>query len=135
MKFDFEVATLGSLAVEAKLPLVANLVEALTSVNIAFLKSHETVRLYESEVRYELMPWTWLDIPAILTRKRADCKSLVAWRLAELRVEESEDARIHFVVQKAREHTVFHVQIQRANGRIEDPSRRLGMRARERNSW
>jgi len=57
-------------------------------------------------------------------RGGGDCEDLAAWRAAELRIA-GEPARV-VVVRSAP--GVLHAVVRRANGRIEDPSRRLGMR-------
>jgi len=57
-------------------------------------------------------------------RGRGDCEDLASWRVAELRRAGERDAR---VIVKRTSPTVLHAMVRRANGRIEDPSRRLGM--------
>ncbi len=104
---------------------IASFVEALAQVDALFLlRNPGAPRLYRSGVRYqEDAPWQ--DVPALLRTKRGDCKSLVAWRLAELR-SEGTSALVH-VVHMAREgEDLFHVQVRRGKS-IEDPSRLLGM--------
>lgn len=112
--------------------------------------------LYESGVEYDREPWAgkfeeFADILTVLRRGWGDCDDLAAWRVAELREigeprlglppEEKADTRIYWRG-KCRFHRphvnlrcagclktqlTMHVQVRRADGRIEDPSRLLGL--------
>jgi len=82
-------------------------------------------------VRYEEEPPgrdEWQDIPETIKRREGDCEDLGCWRLAELRVRSREDARPFVKCSVYGPRTVYHVAVRRAGGRIEDPSRVLGMR-------
>lgn len=92
--------------------------------------------LYHSGVRYEREPWTdreeFADILTVLKRRWGDCDDLAAWRVAELREqgEKGADVRIYWRPphqRKPGKPMVMHVQVRRANGDIEDPSRFLGL--------
>jgi len=138
MKFVWEIGALSILDLESKLPIVASLVNGLAETNLAFLnrKGLAGFELYKSSVRYEMMPSTWRDIPTCLMEGTADCKSLVAWRLAELRLKGEYAAVAHFVVQRRKNnHAIFHVQVKRASGAIEDPSKRCGMKSSDFGVW
>jgi hypothetical protein len=128
----FMLRAFDTLSDEAKMNALVQLLEALTAVNSAYLLEHaRTPLLYESGVRYEEEPPgrdEWQDIPETLARRVGDCEDLGCWRLAELRVREREQASPFIkrsVVGPAR--TVYHVAVRRADGRLEDPSRILGM--------
>ena len=123
---DLDVRSLGFLEPEAAASCIASLVEALVQVNGAFLRQFpKTPALYTSGIVYAESP-AWRDIPGLLAARSGDCKSLVAWRLAELRRQNSK-ALVHVVyIPKGNEH-LFHVQIRKGQA-IEDPSRFLGMR-------
>ena len=128
----FKLRAFDTLSEEAKSIALTHLLEALTSVNVAWLREHlASPRLYESGVRYEEEPPgrdEWQDIPETLARRVGDCEDLGCWRLAELRVRTREQATPFIkrsVVAPAR--TVYHVAVRRADGRLEDPSRTLGM--------
>jgi len=89
--------------------------------------------LYASGVRYRRNdPGERWQLPSeTATRGGGDCEDLASWRCAELRLG-GESCRV--VVQRTGPR-VLHAVVERANGKIEDPSRRLGMgrgRARER---
>lgn len=118
----------GELGLEAAL-------EALAALDRVYLRSHpDTPELYEAGVRYlrdaedrdqgRPRAELWLTVPDVLRVGGADCKCLAAWRVAELR-ELGEDARHHIV--RMGPH-VWHIQVRRADGTIEDPSRELGMK-------
>jgi hypothetical protein len=110
--------------------------DALVAIDMLWLRLNpRTPRLRDSGVRYhhEMIRDEWFDIGAALHDKVADCKGLAAWRVAELRVS-GEDPAAHtskkFV--EIDDPTVgklllYHIQVTRGNGVIEDPSRETGM--------
>jgi hypothetical protein len=128
----FQLRAFDTLTEPAKLDALAHLLEALTLVNVAWLREHpEAPWLYESGVRYEEEPPgrdEWQDIPETIKRREGDCEDLGCWRLAELRVRSRENARPFVKCAVYGERTVYHVAVRRADGRVEDPSRVLGMR-------
>ena len=107
------------------------LLEALVAENVAYLRSHpDTPQLRDSGVRYvEDPPWReeWKDIAETLSRKAGDCKDLVAWRLAELRLQGEVAATARVTVYEDGARVINHITIRRADGQIEDPSRELGL--------
>lgn len=136
MRFACEVGALTIMPTDKKLVVLSTFLESLTATNQVFLRDRPaTPTLYTSGVTYELMPWTWRDVPMLLMARTGDCKSLVAWRLAELRNAGEDGARCHFLVQKRKERTIFHVQVKRADGKIEDPSARVGMKRSNTRTW
>lgn len=109
------------------------LLEALIAANSAYLQTYTNAPwLYASGVTYaeeEDGEDDWTDIPETLQRGVGDCEDLAAWRIAELRVREDETAaRPHVTVTTSGPRVLYHVAVRRADGRIEDPSRLLGMR-------
>lgn len=114
--------------------------EMLVQQNLDYLREHpETPRLRDSGVRYfhEGIVDEWMDIPEALHEGVTDCKSLAAWRVAELRLSgEDPDARCTkklAVVDDpdAGQLMLYHVIVQRSDGCIEDPSTELGMNVAE----
>lgn len=110
-------------------------IESAILVNRAHLRAFpNTPPLYSSGVRYRREPpgvEDFSDIEAIIRRGYGDCAQLVAWRVAELR-ERGEAAGVRIIWRKYTPRgkpRVFHVQVRREDGRIEDPSVRLGMRS------
>ncbi len=88
--------------------------------------------LYRSGVYYqnepEGLPDEALDIPAIMRQGHGDCLHLSAWRVAELRNAGEKKARIAVTRKRlGRGKRLFHVLVRRGNGKLEDPSKRLGM--------
>jgi hypothetical protein len=130
----FQLRAFDALTDHAKIAALEQLLEALTAVNVAWLREHgETPWLYESGVRYQEEPPgrdEWQDIPETLARREGDCEDLACWRLAELRVRSREDARPFVKRTVYGPRTVYHVAVRRPGGRIEDPSRVLGMGTR-----
>lgn len=62
-------------------------------------------------------------IPSVIANKGADCGPLACWRAAELQAR-GERAR---AVPVRMNNRLMHVVVRRGDGRIEDPSRLLGM--------
>jgi hypothetical protein len=129
----FQLRAFDTLTDHARLDALAHLLEALTAVNVAWLREHNGAApwLYESGVRYEEEPPgrdEWQDIPETIRRREGDCEDLACWRLAELRVRSLEHALPFVKCTVFGPRTVYHVAVRRSDGRIEDPSRILGMR-------
>lgn len=94
--------------------------------------------LYSSGVRYQREPWRheeFADVLTVLKRGWGDCDDLVPIRVAELR-EAGEDAKIRMFRRRRRRNAsgnTVHVLVRRGpsaefpRGRLEDPSRFLGM--------
>jgi hypothetical protein len=109
------------------------LLDTLTQININFLKAHpETPNLYDAGVRYQEEPpgrEDWQDIPSTLALKNGDCEDLSCWRAAELRVRHGIAAKPTFIWKmRPSGGYLYHIQVEYPDGRIEDPSRRLGMK-------
>jgi hypothetical protein len=108
--------------------VIGEAMETLILRNLMHLDKHPgTLPLYESGVRYKFNPGMWQDIPSTLRSQTGNCTDLVAWRVAELR-RQKEPAMVHVELVGS---DLFHVSIRRKDGRIEDPSRKLGMRGLE----
>lgn len=109
------------------------LLTALMHVDMLYLKAHPDVPLlYSSGVRYEEEPpgqEDWQDIPTCLKLKVGDCEDLACWRAAEYRVRYGIEA-IPTFIWKVRPNGghLYHILVKLPDGRIEDPSRALGMR-------
>ena len=89
------------------------------------LRAHPAPPLYASGVRYRRSdPQERWQLPSeVRAAGGADCEDLASWRAAELR-ENGERATVTI---KRTSPQVLHAVVVRADGRIEDPSRRLGM--------
>lgn len=115
------------------------LLQALTDINVDYLLSHpNTPLLYQSGVRYKEQAYDlgqedWHEIPAALLAKKTDCKVLAAWRAAELRVR-GIAAQPHLMRQASLRTALgmpdysYHVVVRHPDGRLEDPSKILGMK-------
>jgi hypothetical protein len=128
----FQLRAFDTLTEQARITALEHLLEALTLVNVSWLREQSGAPwLYESGVRYEEEPPgrdEWQDIPETIQRREGDCEDLACWRLAELRVRSLEDAKPFVKCTVYGPRTVYHVAVRRSDGRIEDPSRVLGMR-------
>ena len=121
------VFQLGDLRPEA----LSVLLGALTRINVAYLTRHPaTPALYRAGVRYRAERWRqedWQDIPTTLKRRQGDCEDLACWRAAELRVAGDPGAQAVFRVRATNAGPLFHILVRHGSGRIEDPSKLLGM--------
>lgn len=81
--------------------------------------------LYRSGVRYRQERGTedWNTAPVVLKRGYGDCEDLAAWRAAELRVM---GIPAHGIVKRTGP-KMFHALVLWPDGRVEDPSKILGM--------
>lgn len=113
-------------------PVTQECVEVATAA-LVVLNQHVLRRqpslpwLYESGVRYRHVRGRelWGTIPDVLANPlMRDCKNLAAWRAAELR--ERSNVKAVTRVKQISDH-LMHVVVEWPDGRIEDPSRVLGM--------
>ena len=110
------------------------LLDALVKIDELWLRYKPSLPpLYRSGVYYQQEPQgveDWCDIGEVMRQGFADCEDLAAWRVAELRVRHGINARPYVkkprVIRGGRV-LMYHIQVLLPDGRIEDPSRRLGM--------
>lgn len=109
------------------------LLMSLMHVDCLYLRANkDTPLLYQSGVKYQEEPpgqEDWQDIPTTLKLGIGDCEDLACWRAAELRERYNIMAEPTFIW-KVRPNGgyLYHIQVRYPDGRIEDPSRALGMR-------
>ena len=109
------------------------LAELVRRDEIYLARNPSTPPLYASGVRYVAEPddsERWLTVPEMRAVGHADCEDLVSWRVAELRAAGERGARAFWVSFPPRVSgggILYHVLVRRADGRVEDPSRLLGM--------
>jgi len=87
-----------------------------------FAPLYDTDVYYQRENKKRGMPERWQTITDVYRRGYGDCEDLAAIRVAELRRE-----RIRAVPWFRRKNNIWHVVVKYPNGKIEDPSRILGM--------
>lgn len=99
-------------------------VRGLVALNVALMRRQGGVpRLYTTRVRYRREPRgveQWRTADRVVRSGFGDCEDLAAYRAAELIVHRGEPARV-IVTRTARR--TWHARVQRANGRVEDPSK------------
>jgi hypothetical protein len=105
--------------------------EFLIGINRAYLRDHPTKSLYRSGVVYGRTV-EWDSIPAVIQRGYGDCKSLSAWRIAELREEGVECRPVFRWIRRQNGRKDFHILVavarkSNSHGVWEDPSKTLGM--------
>lgn len=89
--------------------------------------------LYQSGIRYDISQEIergveeWRDIVDLLKIGYGDCEDLACARVAELRIRQGINARIRISWRKVGNRYIYHVTVVWPDGRIEDPSRILGM--------
>lgn len=109
------------------------LLGGLMEIDKLYLREHPaTPSIYDAGVIYKEEPpgrEDWQDIPTSLRRKDMDCEDAATWRAAELSVRQGIDARPTFTwKQRPSGAFLYHIQTTYPDGRVEDPSRTLGMR-------
>lgn len=106
------------------------LLQGLVGINRTWFEQYPaTPHLYDTEVVYrpERSSEVWFDIPSILKRGHGDCEDLACWRVAELNTWGIR-ARPYIKWRKMPSgRMVYHAAVLRPDGKIEDPSRALGM--------
>lgn len=113
---------------------VLYLLEALVNINRLWLKMHpECPGIYESGVRYqrEFDTEDWRDIPTIIKDGGGDCEDLAAYLCAWYRERKGIKCRPFIKWRKYDNFYLYHVLVQMPDGRMEDPSARLGMYDKE----
>jgi hypothetical protein len=109
---------------------LAHLLEALTLVNCVLLGEEALPPLYESGVSYRRESRGtehWKTAPRTFLEGHGDCEDLAAWRAAELRRAGETTAKAVPIRINGR---LWHAVVWRANGDVEDPSKKLGMKGR-----
>jgi hypothetical protein len=131
-------------AERGRIAALETMFEALTRINMAWLKSHKAPLLYQSGVRYRIDPERgdigelWLDAPSILARGFDDCEGLSSFLAAELRCkpQNSVGSRLYPAacvrLKKTRMPGMLHAIVYDPETRqVWDPSRALGMSAKK----
>ena len=116
-----------AVTVPANPEILEALLEGLVRVNEVLLDRSALPPLYHSGARYareRAGSEDWKTCERIYASGSGDCEDLAGWRVAELRRAGEPDAVAVVVPGGPR---IWHVQVQRADGSIEDPSRILGM--------
>lgn len=123
---------------------VRKALDAVVSLNCQTLeKFPRAPRLYSGHPTIVFQPEpqgydSIVDLCEVIRKGHGDCAHLAAWRKAELQVRDGEpeaSLRITWLVKTPRpglRKRLFHVQITRADGSVEDPSVMLGMNPSER---
>lgn len=105
------------------------LLYGLSLANKIFLEYYpKTPKLYDTSVIYRAETETehWSDIPTTLKRGYGDCEDLACWRCGELQ-NQGINALPFIKWRKQDGRTIYHVIVRWPDGRLEDPSRSLGM--------
>lgn len=101
--------------------------EGMTALNTGIIRGSGLPPLFEAGVVYRREPRgreQWLHAAQLVRRGFGDCEDLACYRAADLRVYESEPARVR-VLRTGRK--TLHAVVERADGSIEDVARALGM--------
>jgi hypothetical protein len=105
-------------------------VHSLAMIDRWLVEAGDVPPLYKSGVRFRREPKgveTFRDAKDVWARGHGDCAHLAAWRCGELQaMGEAARLRIKWGWRRGNPR-LFHVLVRRADGRIEDPSRKLGM--------
>ena len=109
---------------------VREIMEGLTRANEGILRARPWLpRIYSSGVRYDHRDPhdPWCDAQAVIENGFGDCDDLAPWRAAELRVRHGIAARVVFTIEQGPVADRWHFIVEHPGGRLEDPSRALGM--------
>jgi len=107
------------------------LLDTLTSIDLLYLARHRVPHLYTAGVRYERETGgreNWQEIATTLRLRRGDCEDLGCWRAAELQHAGIKARAFPRAKRRDDGSTLYHILVRHPDGRIEDPSRQLGMR-------
>ena len=112
---------------------LSTLLYALMYVDMLELEANPDLPLlFKSGVKYQEEPpgqEDWQDVLTTLSLKIGDCEDLACWRAAELRVRYGIQAEPVFIFKlRPNGGYLYHILVRLPDGRIEDPSRTLGMR-------
>lgn len=112
--------------VPASPELLMAALEGLVAVNEVLMDRSALPPLYRSGVRYRRERGTenWKNCEQVFRSEYGDCEDLSAWRVAELRRAGELGA---FCLVSRSGPSLWHVQVGREDGTIEDPSVILGM--------
>ena len=112
--------------VPASTSAITAMMEGLTVLDMVLIERRGLPPLYELGIRYRPEPAgveRWLNADEMQSRRFADCEDLACYRTAELRLR----GVPAIAVTKRTGPKRFHGVVQLPDGRIEDPSRILGM--------
>lgn len=106
----------------------------LSLANLEFLKfarnrGTKIPKLYDSGILYQAEDGTenWQDIPHLLRKGYGDCEDLACFRVAEHMLNGVRALPYVTWRTEGKTRTILHAVVQLPDGRIEDPSRALGM--------
>lgn len=136
-----------SLTDEQRVTLARGFLMGVTAVNRVLIREGLVPPLYKSGVRYafERGDEEFADALTCFQRGLGDCDDLCPWRLAELLEHHDREVRagkrspaskppgLRLYMRRRGDRAMIHVQVRHSptkdfpNGRIEDPSRLLGM--------
>lgn len=135
MRVVLPVSELALPAERDRAEFIRWLCEPVIAQNRALIRKLGLPSMFSSGVRWQPEPWApEFDAFELATdclrRGWGDCDDLACWRVAELR--EQGDAGAGIKISLPRPHVPggFHATVRRGDGRVEDPSRELGMGAR-----
>lgn len=111
--------------------VIGKLLTGVVASNVSYLRRHpRTPHPYKAGIRYQREPRGrehWKGIRQIIADGHGDCEDLASY-LAAWYIVRGKCAKIHLVWKRtAGGGRLFHVQVRGPSGRIEDPSRVLGM--------
>lgn len=105
------------------------LMMGLVAVNKGWYETYPHFpKLYDTHVLYRLENGTenWQDVPTTFDKGYGDCEDLACWRAGELQAM-GIPALPYITWRKTPSGTIYHALLRWPDGKIEDPSRALGM--------
>ncbi len=108
-----------------------SLLESMVLIARMELRANRLPPLYKAGVRYRREEGTeiWKDPISVYKDGYGDCEDLSIWRTAELQENgKRASPTIRYRIDPITKTYIYHVLVLRANGKLEDPSLKLGMR-------
>lgn len=121
----------GGMTAKEAAPVIGRILHGIVIANVAYLRRNPHIpHPYKAGIRYQREPRGqehWKGIAQTLRDGHGDCEDLASYLAAWYRAR-GQKAQIHIVWKRSRRGgRLFHIQVRGPSGRIEDPSRVLGM--------
>ena len=116
----------ATMRINSTAPSINAALQGLVALNKSQMRSGKIPPLYQSGIRYRRDAGeTWDSCQVCLRRGYGDCEDLAAYRAAELQCAGIPARAV--VMRSSTPGVAWHCVVRLPGGRIEDPSRKLGM--------
>jgi hypothetical protein len=126
-----QLASFATTPADDKMSVICKMLDVLHEANESWLAEGGVAPpLVQSGVYYKeekLGEDRWQDIPRTIFLGFGDCEDIASWRVSELRNAGEKAARHAVAHRKSPFVVLYHIEVFRADGSLEDPSCMLGM--------